>query len=312
MGYLHINNLYKEQLILLFRECYAMEKIHGTSAHITFKSNPSNLAQRQLVFFAGGESHNNFVALFDREKLFNELAQIGVDADKDITIYGEAYGGKQQGMSATYGTKLRFIAFDVQIGDYWLDVPKAEDFVKKLGLEFVHYEKVSTELKDLDYQRDLPSVQSVRNGVITTEQFSAAANDHNLCKQLKVVREGVVLRPLVEVALSNGNRVICKHKGDDFKETATPRPVVDPAKITVLDDAEKIADEWVTPMRLEHVLDKLPGHSMERMRDIIFMMQEDVLREAAGEIVESEAVKKAIGKKAVVLYKQFLTSKLNS
>jgi hypothetical protein len=32
MAYLHIENLYKARDIMLFRECYAMEKIHGTSA----------------------------------------------------------------------------------------------------------------------------------------------------------------------------------------------------------------------------------------------------------------------------------------
>lgn len=29
MGYLHISNLYKDIDILLFKECYALEKIHG-------------------------------------------------------------------------------------------------------------------------------------------------------------------------------------------------------------------------------------------------------------------------------------------
>ncbi len=29
MGYMHIDNLYKDQTILMFRECYALEKIHG-------------------------------------------------------------------------------------------------------------------------------------------------------------------------------------------------------------------------------------------------------------------------------------------
>lgn len=312
MSYLHLENLYKNQLILLLRECFALEKIHGTSAHITFKSNPSNKSQRQLVFFSGGESYNNFVALFDKDKLFKQLSEIDVDPDKDITIYGEAYGGKQQGMTATYGKSLKFIAFDVQIGESWLDVLKADDFVKKLDLEFVPYAKSSTDLKELDYNRDLPSIQSVRNGVITPEQFTAASNDRTLCKQLCVVREGVVLRPLIELTLNNGNRLICKHKGDDFKETATPRPVVDPAKIVVLEDADKVATEWCVPERLLHVLDKLPGHCMERMRDIITAMQEDVLREGKGEIVESEAVKKAIGKKTVELYKNFVKSKIGT
>ena len=30
MGYMHIDNLYKDQRILQFKECYALEKIHGT------------------------------------------------------------------------------------------------------------------------------------------------------------------------------------------------------------------------------------------------------------------------------------------
>lgn len=34
MGYLHIDNLYKAQEILAFRTCFALEKIHGTSANV--------------------------------------------------------------------------------------------------------------------------------------------------------------------------------------------------------------------------------------------------------------------------------------
>ena len=34
MGYLHIENLYKNQTVLMFKELYALEKLHGTSAHI--------------------------------------------------------------------------------------------------------------------------------------------------------------------------------------------------------------------------------------------------------------------------------------
>lgn len=37
MSYMHIDNLYKSQTLLMFRECYALEKIHGTSAHVMWK-----------------------------------------------------------------------------------------------------------------------------------------------------------------------------------------------------------------------------------------------------------------------------------
>ncbi len=305
---MHIENLYKNQDILLFKECYALEKIHGTSAHLMY--NPKT---KKLTFFSGGEKHDKFIALFNQEELKSKLEAMDLPIDKTITVFGEAYGGSQQGMSETYGKFLKFIVFDVQIGNCWLDVPKAEKIAKNLGLEFVHYVKVSTDLKELDAQRDAPSVQAIRNGVSYYEtkldtSVPDGVNGPTLINPKK--REGVVLRPLIEVTKNNGSRVICKHKGDDFRETTSPRPVIDPEKVKVLADAQAVADEWVTPMRLQHVLDKMPGHSIENMKDIISAMIEDVLRESSGEIVDSLAVRKAISTKTALSYKNYLKSQI--
>ena len=277
----------------MFKECYAMEKIHGTSAHITFKTNPSNINQWQVTFFSGGESYDKFVSLFDKDVLLAKFIENGFPVDKEVTIYGEAYGGKQQGMSDTYGKTLKFIAFDVQIGDCWLDVPKADNICQHLGIEFVYYVKVSTDLKELDAQRDADSVQAIRNGITD-----------------KKIREGIVLRPLIELTKNNGSRIICKHKRDEFRETKSPRPVDDPAKLKVLDDANKIADEYVTVTRLEHVLDKIPDHSIEQMSNIIKAMVEDVTREGQGEIVDNDATRKAVGRKTALMYKDYIKNKL--
>lgn len=286
MGYLHISNLYKEQTILLFKECYAMEKIHGTSAHIGWKYN-----EKKMYFFAGGESHEKFLALFNHDELRAKFQ--GMFPDIDVVIFGEAYGGKQQGMSHTYGKDLKFIVFDVKVGDNWLNVPNAEDVAHKLGLEFVHYAKIPTDLEALNQHRDFSSVQAYRNG----------------CGDDKK-REGIVLRPLIEMRTNNGDRVICKYKPDEFNETKTKREV-SPEQLQVLEDAKAIAEEWVTPMRLEHVLQKFPADvNMESMGEIIKAMIEDVNREAKGEIVESKEVNKAIGGKAVQLFKQKLQNKL--
>ena len=258
--------------------------------------------ESSIHFFSGGESHVKFISLFDQEKLLATFKDLGVPNDKDVTVYGEAYGGSQQGMSHTYGKALKFIVFDVQIDDCWLSVPDAEQVAKKLGLEFVHYIKISTDLKSLDVERDACSVQSVRNGVTTPEDFMAGKGKK---------REGVVLRPLIELTMNNGERVICKHKGDEFKETATPRPVVDPAKAKVMDDANAIANEWVTKNRLEHILQKLPTpYDMTLIPKVIVDIVEDVLREAKGEIIESETVKKAIGRKSVEMFKDFIKSQI--
>ncbi len=279
MGYLHIDNLYKNQEILKFKECYALEKIHGTSANISWSNETVNL-------FSGGEKFERFASLFDLEDLKTKFEELG---HSKIHVYGEAYGGKQQGMKDVYGEELKFVVFDVKIGDMWLEVPNAENITNKLGLEFVFYEKVSTEIEELNKQRDRDSTQAIRNGV-------------GIGKKM----EGVVLRPLTEMTLKTGERVIAKHKRDEFRETATPRDV-SPEQFKVLEEAKAIAEEWVTEMRLKHVLDKLPQNiGIESTKLVIKAMVEDVLREAKGEIVENRETEKAIGSRAAKLFKQSL------
>ena len=87
MGYLHIDNLYKNQDVLMFRECYALEKIHGTSAHLSFS------VGRDVGLYSGGENYERFCELFDTDKL-NGIFSDDIGAEQ-MTVYGEAYGGKQ-------------------------------------------------------------------------------------------------------------------------------------------------------------------------------------------------------------------------
>lgn len=275
---MHIDNLYKNTEILLFKECYALEKIHGSSAHLQWKDN-------KIIFFSGGEKHETFKKIFDEEFLTNKFKELfeGINT----TIFGEVYGGKCQGMSETYGKEMKFVVFDVKVGDNWLDVPNAEDVAKKLNLEFVDYVKVATDLELLNTERDKDSTQAIRNG----------------CGNGKL-REGVVLRPLIEVTKNNGDRIIVKHKRDEFLETKTKREV-NPEQLKILEDAKAIAEEWVTPMRLNHVLDKLGNPTeIEKTGIVIKAMIEDVTREAKGEIKESKQAMQFIGKKTAELYKK--------
>lgn len=285
MGYMHIDNLYKAQEILEFKRCYALEKIHGTSAHVYYRGG-------KVGFFSGGEKHETFAAIFDADALAAKFAE-RFTPESDVTVYGEAYGGKCQQMGATYGKSLRFVAFDVKIGDSWLAVPNAHGFVESLGLEFVDYALVPTDLEALDAERDKPSTQAIRNGIEEPK-----------------VREGVVLRPVHEWKDHRGNRVIAKHKRAEFAERGRPKVELDPSRREMLENAEAIALEWVTPMRLEHVIDHVLSARENKeieMRDttaVIAAMVEDVAREAAGEIVDNQPARKAIGQRTVQLFKQ--------
>lgn len=285
MGYQKIQNLYQNVDVLLFRECYAMEKIHGSSAHVAYNSHPD--LSCNLTFFPGGESHVRFTSIFDQPDLHLKFAKLGVFT---IIVHGEVYGGKCQKQSHRYGKDLKFVAFDVLIDDHWLSVPNAHDVCKKLGIEFVHYVKGPATLEFVDEQRDLPSVQAVRNGITEPK-----------------TREGIVIRPLIELTKNNGSRVISKHKGDEFKETKTPREV-DPVALKVLSDAAEVAEEWVVPMRLEHVIDKLSVDGKELTikdtKSVIVAMIEDVKAESVGEVVWSKPVSSSIGRRAAQMFKK--------
>jgi len=294
MSYLDIPNLYKEQSILLFRECFSLEKLHGTSAHITYKNG-------RVDFFAGGGKYENFVKLFDEESLKKKFEEMAL-GEKTIIIYGESYGGKMQGMSKTYGVEPKFAAFEVKIGDSWLNVPKAEKIVSDLGLEFVHYKKIPTTLEVIDAERDAPSIQAVRNGM------GNSTDKWGFCPP---IREGIVLRPIEEFTMNNGERVIAKHKRDELKETNTSRKVLDLNKLKVLQEAKDIATEWVTGERLNHILTsgKVTA-DIKNTGEIIKLMIEDILKEATGEIVDSPEARKEISKETALMFKRVLKEKL--
>lgn len=301
MGYRHTDNLYANTTILNFPECYATEKIHGTSANIVF--NLADDSPSCVQFHSGGEKHENFVKLFDATQLWQRMRSIALfdsgnpNAGK-VTVFGEAYGGKQQKQAWRYGPNLKFCAFEVLCGDTWLTVPRAHQVAAALDLEFVHYVRIPCNLAAIDAERDATSEQAIRNGVTTRD------GEH-------IRREGVVLRTINEERDGRGNRIIAKHKRAEERETKTER-VVDTTKMEKLQEAKAIADEYVVSTRLEHVLNKLGEvKDMTRTREVIAAMIEDVNREGAGEFEPSNQVNAEIGKRTAYLLKRHLESNIS-
>ena len=295
MSYRHIENLYKNKDIMVFKQCYAMEKIHGTSAHIQFKTEDSN-----LIFFSGGSPYDTFVSLFNQSVLIEKFLKNAAEHPEvtSVAIYGESYGGKVQRMSHTYGPNQKFVAFEVMINrdiENWLEVPRAEKFANAFDCEFVHYKLINTTEEEINAEMMADSVQAVRNGMGTGH-----------------MREGIVLRPLVELIHPNGGRIISKHKRPEFAERANTPSINDPEKQKVLEDAKAVAEEWINAVRLQHVLDAIgiADPQMEDAQKIIKGMIEDVYREAAGEIIESKDVSRAIGKQTMKELKSLLMGTL--
>ena len=269
-----------------------MEKVDGSSSHIKWKDG-------QLHFFSGGASNLMFVQLFDQEKLKAKFIELNT---QDCTLYGEAYGGKVQKRSYMYGPDLHFVGFECQFGDIWLNVPAAEQMFKDFGLPFVPYEKVSTDLASLDAVRAKPSEQAFRNGMSKLEDPTT----HHM-------REGVVLRPLIELRKNNGERIVAKYKNDAFSErkSKADTQIGDEAEIKILHDAEALAEEWVTPIRLIHVLDQVGNPEQENAIPVVMKaMYNDVFRESKQQPdMEAKETRRAISRKAVELYRQYLAGK---
>lgn len=296
MGYQHIQNLYADQRILRFPKIAALEKIHGTSAHVSVGDGGV------VTFSGGGETQHRFLTCFDVPTLTEALkAAMKERGYTHVAIHGEAYGGSQQRMAHVYGPKLRFVSFDVKADGVWLDLEDAERFVKAVGLDFVHYVIIPNYLSSIDAQRDAPSEQARKNGVEGDQP-----------------REGVVLKCLTETVDEEGERILAKHKQDRLGETATPRKVVDPAQQVVLDDAQAIAKEWVVLNRLDHVMGALLRTRHEAGNEtplgiqdtgtVCAAMVEDVIREAGREIVVSKEAKTAISKRASLIFREYLKS----
>ncbi len=293
MGYAKIYNLYQDQRILAFAECFAMEKVHGTSAHVRLRDG------NRLEYFSGGVQMEPFKALFNHEEL---LAKMIATGHQNLTVFGEAFGGKCQGFSHTYGPNLRFVAFDVEIGvasdeqrRQFLGVEEACRLVcGQLGLRFVNYNRIPTTMAAIDAERDRFSVEAMCVGI---------SGKHG---------EGVVLRPIQEVRDARGNRICCKHKRDEFRETKSARkvaPTQEQLDAKLKDD--ELASEWVTEMRMTHVMDKLAAAGTvldpKATGAVIAAMEADVVTESAGLGAEwNHAALRAVRKQAAALYQKMM------
>ncbi|SOB74101.1 hypothetical protein BQ9231_00218 [Cedratvirus lausannensis] len=290
MGYMHIASLYRlPEFFELFPEVYAMEKIHGTSTWLRFEHG-------SLYRHSGGEESFAFSSLFDRDFLVGELTKLSTENNWSlIKVHGEAYGGKQQGMKETYGSKLKFIVFDICVedrqGKRFLSVPEAESIAQRLGLEFVHYVKLENKPEIIEAEADKESIQAIRNGMGPGKE-----------------REGIVVRPLQECCLPGGKRAIAKHKNANFWEIRSRRPLGE--RLQVVSNINSIVEDWVTENRFTHVMDRVVREREDKsvtIKDIkvfLDLMVEDVQRESEGEVVWTDALVRAIRQKAAIMFRR--------
>jgi len=111
----------------------------------------------------------------------------------DVVLYGEGFGPKiQQGEK--YGDAVKFVLFDVKVGDWWLDRAGVEDVAKALDIPVVPV---------LGYGTLHDAVHWVKGDMGSKYGYFEA--------------EGIVARPTVPMYTRKGERIIAKIKCRDFK-----------------------------------------------------------------------------------------------
>jgi hypothetical protein len=284
MGYASIEQLYNHPEVFSEPEKFWIisEKIHGTSTWINFNKN-------QLTFHSGGESKQSFTALFDIVSLQTKLEALQTQNPNvsNFRIHGEAYGGKQQKMAKTYGNTLKFCGFEVKFDDKFLDFLDAKVIIEQLGLEVVPHKIQKIDIPFIEEETKAESIQAIRNGM---------GNG--------LLREGIVIRPLKEEKDKNEKRLIYKYvnKCPPFSELKN-RPNLGEL-VKVMTNQKEIVDQWVTAIRMEHVLDDFKSvvqneefvyrNAKSLIPEIVNLFVKDVQKEHNNSIIWSDGIEKAI------------------
>ena len=167
------------------------EKIDGTNIRVIWDCKTGALR-------FGGRTENAQMPTF----LYSELqAMFPIEKfqtsypDVSMTIYGEGYGAKIQKGGGNYiPDGVSFIAFDVRIGDVWLERVNFEDIAGTLDVDTVPIVGLGT----LQVGVELIKVQGL------------------LSKVGDFLAEGLVMRPQIELLNRGGSRIITKIKHKDF------------------------------------------------------------------------------------------------
>lgn len=122
-----------------------------------------------------------------------------VAPESECIIFGETYGkGMQKGGGRYCKDHLKFICFDIKVGNTWLKRDAVEDICQKLGIDVVPYLGEMT----LD-----EAIEKVKEGF-----QSQVAEDPTL------EAEGIVLKAPLGLLDRMGRRIITKVKTKDFRQ----------------------------------------------------------------------------------------------
>lgn len=174
------------------------EKIDGTNVRIIW-NDPDNPYVQVRGRSDNAALHPEVVEYLLSKHLVDRFHEVFTDIGiAPVCIYGEAYGaGIQKG--GLYSPVKSFAAFDVKVGDIWLDRSNTYNVVSKLGLKHVPIVMRGPLIKGIEH---------VRRGL--QSHFG------------EFYAEGLVARTPMGLLDRRGRRIVCKIKHKDVYNGEMP------------------------------------------------------------------------------------------
>jgi Rnl2 family RNA ligase len=269
--YSSIENTYRTAEINYIRqnafdrgEFIVEEKVHGSNFAFYYDGKEIKCAKRtQFIDDMGKSFYNHKFVLEDNkpfiEKLWKLLEEdVHTDGMKEITIYGEIFGGTyphpevprsnyatQVQKGVYYHPENKFYAFDLKInGAFVMTVEKAKALFEKAGFYYAKTLLKGSFDEALAYPNEFQTTLPA--------DFGLPEIENNIC-------EGVVIKPNKHVFYENGSRLVLKNKNDKWseKKSLPKEPKID---VILSDEAKAGLEEaltYVNDNRLKNVISKI-------------------------------------------------------
>ena len=196
-GYTEVENLRNFPEIFADGEMVvATEKLHGTNQRTGLIEGEWMAGSRELRRMPTATPESNLYwfpsTLTSVRALLEGLAAKG---HRHVILFGEVFGAKVQNLNYGHVGKLGFAAFDLYIDGRYADVAQFEELCAAHGV---------------------PTVPVLYRGPFSLDAIKAASAGSTTIGGATHVREGVVVKPVVERTDPKVGRVILKYLNDDY------------------------------------------------------------------------------------------------
>ena len=304
-------------------EYVVQEKVHGSNVCIITDGKVIQFAKRTEII----EDEVSFFRInqlreYYSDKIFSLFRSLKQEFEiNSLSIFGEYFGGyyphkkvKKDPLAKTvqkgvyYLPNNEFYAFDILLnGHIYLDVDVCNRLFHEF--EFVYAESLfrGNLQESLNYQNDFQST--------IPHKFKLPIIEDNAC-------EGIIIRPVKPLFLSNGSRVLLKNKNEKWSEISKRTdkhrsPKIQRENKTLSNECSEMIEElksYITLNRLQNVQSKLG--TLEVKKDfgkLIGLFSTDILEEflkmnASNYEGLDKSEQKIITKELTAMVKVFLKS----